>query len=207
MQWWTTTTLLEGLSASGSSPAWNRLVYQFRSPLVDLGRHMGLPLCEAEDAAQETLTAFTLAYRRGRYDRSKGRLSRWLFGIGVRQIRHVRQELAKRAEPHVLRGGETRWACLPDKSASSPANAIEEAWELAMLRACEQRVGREVQPSVFQAFAMVVHDGHSPTEVADRLGVPVKWVYNAKHRVLRRIRTVRAKLEVGFSGDGGDEVP
>ncbi len=206
MHWRTTTTLLNGLSSSGSNPAWSRLNCQFHTPLVDLGRHMGLPLPEAEDAAQETLTAFSVAYRSGRYDRSKGRLSKWLFGIAVRQIRHARRKLARREAALLSPGAAPRGAFLPVDSAGSPADALEETWELALLKACQDRVRREVQPRVFQAFAMVVHEGQSPAGAADQLGVPVKWVYNAKHRVLRRIRALRARIEVSFEGDGAHEV-
>ena len=40
----------------------------------------------------------------------------------------------------------------------------------------------------------MIHE-KSPTEAANILGVPAKLVYNAKHRVLQRIRVLRGEFE------------
>jgi DNA-directed RNA polymerase specialized sigma24 family protein len=46
---------------------------------------LGLDSNEAEDVAQETLIEFVRAYGGGNYDRSRGRLSSWIFSIAPRK--------------------------------------------------------------------------------------------------------------------------
>ena len=81
MDWITTSTILEGLKEFEGGDAWERLVERFRRPIVSFIRDLGLAESDAEDVAQETLIAFAEAYREGKYDPAKGRLSHWLFGI------------------------------------------------------------------------------------------------------------------------------
>ena len=46
---------------------------------------------------------------------------------------------------------------------------------------------------------MVVRDDRSPDEAAAALGLSIKSVYNAKHRILKRIRQLRAEYEMHCS--------
>jgi DNA-directed RNA polymerase specialized sigma24 family protein len=39
---------------------------------------------------------------------------------------------------------------------------------------------------------LVIRDERPPAQVADELGLSLKSVYNAKHRVLKRIRELRS---------------
>jgi DNA-directed RNA polymerase specialized sigma24 family protein len=63
------------------------------------------------------------------------------------------------------------------------------------MRECLERASREFEPQTFRALELAVQGTGSATEVAQELGVPVKTVYNAKHRVLKRIRELREQLE------------
>jgi DNA-directed RNA polymerase specialized sigma24 family protein len=56
-------------------------------------------------------------------------------------------------------------------------------------------VRTEVEPATMRALELVVGGSLSAAEAASRIGVPVKAVYNAKHRVLKRIRELRVELE------------
>lgn len=191
MQWQTTTTLIEGMETSGRDPAWDRFVGHFRGPLIQLARNMGLAQLDAEDVTQETLTTFAMAFRQGRYKRGEGRLSKWLYGIAVRRIRYARKRLAQRELLMRSPRAKSRGVVSVQKSGWE---ALHRAWELAVLEACQERVRSEVRPIVFRAFEMVVHGGASPTQAAETLGMSVKWVYNTKHRVLKRICDVRSHV-------------
>ena len=85
MPWVTTTTLLEGLGDPDNSAAWNRFVGRFRPIIVACACRFGVRQDEAEDIAQETLSAFLNAYLAGKYDPEKGRLRSWVFGIAKNQ--------------------------------------------------------------------------------------------------------------------------
>lgn len=186
MGWVTTATFLRHLRTSNSGPVWNRLVARFRRPIVSFARRLGLPEPDAEDVAQDTLLTFSMHYRKGRYDRSRGRLSSWLFGIAFRQIHSARRKLA-RCELQIDRSDTTSfWSTLPDRQSGNEIEA--EDWERAILQKCLDRVSREVRPATFRAFEMVVLEQRDASEAAADLHTSIKAVYNAKHRVLKRVR-------------------
>lgn len=194
MDWITTSTILAGLRDFANTDAWERLSARFRGPIVGFARGLGLSPADAEDVAQETLLAFAEAFRHGRYDREQGRLSSWLFGIALNQVRRYRRADEQRVRPIAGNGGGTSfWRDLPDPSATR--SAWEQEWEQALFAECLEQVRREVEPATLAAFELVVCEQLTAQQAAARLSVPVKTIYNAKHRVLHRIRELRAQLE------------
>jgi RNA polymerase sigma-70 factor (ECF subfamily) len=194
MDWLTTSTILHDLRDLENRSAWEEFVARFRPPLVSFARGMGVPGAECEDVAQETLLAFVRSYQDGKYDRERGSLSSWLFGIAHRQtLMHLRRE--KRHDP-------PRDAALPsgapDGTLPDPRFATthwDVTWEAFVFQECYRRVRSELTDETRRAFERVVLDDAPPEQAAAELGVPVKAVYNAKHRVLKRVREVRAEME------------
>ncbi len=193
MEWITTSTMLQKLHAADDHGAWERLVQRFQRPIVRFATRVGASPAEAEDVAQETLLAFAENYRNGKYDRAKGRLSHWLFGIAYRQIRREIRRQARRVATLPATGNGSFWSALPDQQQASTVWDAE--WEQALLAACIERAHREFEPRTFRMFELAVRLEWSPADVARELAVPVKAVYNAKHRVIKRIRELRAELE------------
>lgn len=153
-----------------------------------------MPAPDAEDVAQETLIAFADAFRDGKYERSKGRLSQWLFGIAYRQVLRERQRRARRGAKMALQVDRLSfWAGVPDEETAT--DAWEREWEQALLRECLEQARREFEPATFRAFEIAVRDNRPAAEAARELDVPVKAIYNAKHRVLKRLRELRAQYE------------
>lgn len=193
MEWRTTSTILAGLRAADEG-AWGRFVDRFRAPVLGFHRRLGLGAQDAEDATQETLLAVAESLREGRYRREAGRLSHWLFGIAYRQALRERRRAARRPGNIATAGdGTTFWSGLPDEAGAAEIWDLE--WERAVLQACLERVRSEFEARTVRAFEMAVRDERSPAEVAASLGEPVKMVYNAKHRVLKRIRELRREYE------------
>jgi hypothetical protein len=95
----TSDTLLLGLADPGNRTVWQQFVERYRPPILRFARRRGLTGDDAEDAAQQSLVAFAQAYQEGRYDREKGRLRSWLFGIARNQIRKTRRESHSRELP------------------------------------------------------------------------------------------------------------
>ncbi len=194
MDWLTTSTILHDLRDLGNESAWDRFVGRFRTPVVTFAGRIGVPPSDREDVAQETLVAFSKAYREGKYDRSKGSLSSWLFGIAYKQaLMHLRRE--RRREPLLSALDDSR---LPGDDVPDQRFATtywDVTWEEFVFQECYSRVRDELSEETRRAFERVVLDDASPEQAAADLGVSVKAVYNAKHRVLKRIREVRAELE------------
>ncbi|RMF83275.1 MAG: sigma-70 family RNA polymerase sigma factor [Planctomycetota bacterium] len=193
MEWTTTTTLLDGLRRYADDDAWRRFVEQFRTPVVRFARSAGLSEHDANDLAQETFLAFAEAYRRGDYDRKKGRLSRWLFGIAYKHILRHRQRAARRRTGTREGVGTHFWLNLADENEAT--TIWDQEWERQLWRQCIERVRPEFEPSTMAAFELAVGTELSAQEAAQQLGVPVKSIYNAKHRVLKRLREIRAEVD------------
>ncbi len=193
MEWLTTSTMLDDLRDFEHPTAWPRFAERFRPSIVRFSRKLGLSESDSEEVAQETLAAFLSAYRDGRYDRSKGRLSRWLFGIAYRQAQKARVDRARRARVEGSPEHTSFWDNAPDEESS--VQLWDREWEQGLLEQCLHRVRQEVEPNTIRAFELVALADCVPAEVAQELGMTVKAVYHAKYRVLKRIRELRADLD------------
>jgi RNA polymerase sigma-70 factor (ECF subfamily) len=191
MTWLTTATVLQNLRDFDNRDAWQSFADRFRAPVVSFARSMGLAPVDAEDVAQETLVAFAQAYKDGKYDPSKGRLSRFLFGIAYRQSLRARRSVG--GPGNVVTPGSGVLSQIPDEQTATGIWDTE--WERTLLERCLQQVRAEVEPETFRAFELVVREEKTPDEAANTLNVTVKSVYNAKHRVLKRIRELRESFE------------
>jgi RNA polymerase sigma-70 factor (ECF subfamily) len=187
--WITTSTLLHQLRDFQDEGAWRRLVERFRAPIAGFAVDMGVSRDDAEDVAQEALMAFAQAFREGRYDRDRGRLSAWLFGIAY----HRAARLLRRSSREPGREPEEAAAEIPDERWAT--TAWDRRWQAHLLEECVRQAQREFAPEIFRAFDLVVVRQRTPAEAASDLGIPVKAVYNAKHRVLQRIRELGTALE------------
>ncbi|MCA3010317.1 MAG: RNA polymerase sigma factor [Phycisphaerales bacterium] len=187
---WRTTSWILDQMVDGDDAAWRQFVERFREPLRRLARRTGLDDGEAEDAAQQTLLVFQDGLRRGTYDRDRGRLSAWLFGIARNEIRRASQR-SRRRTALGLAGGE------PWPSEAEAADAERDwhrDWQEQVLALAMARVRREVQPNTWAAFERVQLHGEEPATVAAALGISRNAVFVAKHRVLSRLRAIEAEL-------------
>jgi RNA polymerase sigma factor (sigma-70 family) len=192
MRWITTTLLLESLR-NAEDTAWEEFVGRFRAPIVRFARDLGLAADEAEDVAQETLMDFLKAYRSGQYDRAKGRLSAWLFGIARRRVRNARRREAGRPRPVTGPDRTAFWENLPDEDAAR--RSWDASWERAVIEHCLQQVRIEVEPTTIRAFELFAIQGRPAAEVAGELGLSRNAVFIAKHRVMKRILELRQQME------------
>jgi RNA polymerase sigma-70 factor (ECF subfamily) len=173
-------------------PVWQQYVDRYRPFIVGYGRKLGLTEDEAEDAAQETLVEFSEAYRAGRYDRDRGRLRSWLFGIAHNCIRNVLRR--RQARERVL--DSRAEDLLASLAARDDLDAVWEAeWRSAVLQQCLAEARRELQPATVEAFELFSIQGLPAAEVAARLGMTSNAVFGAKHRVLARIRSLLPLME------------
>lgn len=194
---WTTSSICRGLNLAEPEPAWRALVERFHSPLVHFARRLDLPPDAAEDAVQETLLACMGTLRTGCYDRSKGRLTTWLFGIALRVVLNARRRLA--IQGHHAQAGKSTSFWESVEGTPGDSSLLLREWKRDLLDGYMEQVRCEVAPETFLAFELVVRAQRPPAEVAGSLGISIKSVYNAKHRVLKRIRELREADEQTLS--------
>jgi RNA polymerase sigma-70 factor (ECF subfamily) len=174
----------------GREANWNCFCRIFTPAVVAFGRRMGLGQQEAEDAAQETWLAFMQAVQAGRYERHKGRLSAWLFGFARRIILKTRDQSIRHrgtASPPEV------WDQVPDNEAMHLT--WETQWKRVVLSRCLERVRREVDNKVFDAFYRYALQEQPVEDVARQLEMSRNAVYIAKCRVLSRLCELESDLQ------------
>ncbi len=188
----TGTALLEGLRDPGNQALWSAYVDRYRPLLVRTLVQSRVPPHDAEDLAQLALLEFAEAYRTGRYDRDRGRLRSWLFGILKNKARSWRRREGQR-------GARREEGAFEDVLAGEPAEdelaaRWDEEWHRAVLRQALTQARADVSPEHWEAFRLFVLEGLDAAEVADRLGTTSARVYGAKRRVLERVRALQPMM-------------
>lgn len=189
----TTTQFLSGLRDARNSAVWSEFCGRYRPVLLAFGRRLGLDVHDAQDAAQDALMGFVAAYRKGRYDREKGRLRTWLYAISSHKIRDLQRRRCR--EKVVSNAGEDTAILerLPDDHSISELWEVE--WERAVLAACIDQVRREVKPASLRVLELCVFQKRSVDEVAADLGMTREAVLKARTRVLSRMREIRRSYD------------
>ncbi len=192
--WVTTTLILEGLADAGNTQAWSHFVGYFRPMLVGFARNAGLSQAAADDYAQQALLEFFKSFQTGNYDRNKGRLSHWLFGI-ARKV--LSQTFRKRAPEKVATDLQRSSTAQPlDAFASTGSEDLwQQQWEKMVMQVCLYRARHEFDEKTFTAFDMYAMQELDPDEVATRLAISRNAVYIAKSRILSRVRELIQEFE------------
>ncbi|QYK48329.1 MAG: sigma-70 family RNA polymerase sigma factor [Phycisphaeraceae bacterium] len=186
----TTTALLHGLGEPGNSSAWEELDGRCRPIMLAVCRRMGLTHAEAEDAVQAAMVSFVEAYRQGKYDRERGRLSAFIITIlRHRAIDRVRQARQRREANECAAGLE-----------ATSEHEVERFWlderQNQILReALAQLREGGTDERMIAAFELYGLRGVEIDEVIAQLGMSREEVYNAKYRVTKRLQPIVARLD------------
>lgn len=190
MEWVTTSAILDGLEDHSNHVAWEHLVRCFTPAIQAYARRVGLDGAAVQDVSQATLADFVDAYQRGAYDRSKGRLSTWLFTIARRRVVDA---LRRGGRDPAFTGDDRELEGSGDEEAQR--RAFAEVWEAAVMQHCLARVRGDVAEATFQAFERTYLGGESTEEVARDLGMTANAVFIARYRVLGRLRKLGEELD------------
>ncbi len=193
----TSTRLLEGLKQAEDGTIWRQFDQRYRPLLLNYARRLGLAGADAEDATQQSLIAFCTAYQQGKYDRDKGRLRSWLFGIARRQIkRAIRRRYDGQMQVHAHTDQTSFFAQIADEDRWEAM--WEEQWQQAVLAECLREVRTQFDAKTIQAFELFAWKGLSAKQVARDLGISENAVFLAKHRILKRVRELLPGVEEIF---------
>ncbi len=197
-RWRTTTEILDGLADSSNGEVWTTFVNRHRPLMIGYLRKLGLNSSIAEEVAQQTLCEFAAAYARGVYDRRKGGLRNWLFGIARNQLSNLRRSAARNA-------GDAREGCA-ETFLDDPGEAIwETEYRQFALRSCFSQLTQEVSLDSMEAFRLFCIQGVPAAQVALALGMSENAVYLNKRRMLRRIRELLCQLDDEYADRDSQE--
>jgi len=188
----TSTSLLERVKAQDPL-AWQRLVDLYAPLVYRWCRDAGLPGEDSGDVVQEVFKSVLTGVDGFRGERP-GSFRAWLGSITKSR---VSDHFRARGQELPAKGGTTaqqmfhHLAATPDGTQTdSPPDADPALWQ----RAAAQ-VEAEFEQRTWRAFWRVAVDGQRPADVADELGMTRQAIYQAKSRVLRRVRQELANLE------------
>ena len=187
-------TLLERVRAQRPE-AWERLVDLYGPVVYRWCRQSGLRPEDAADLVQEVFTAVATHLGEFRRERPGDSFGAWLRIITRNKIRdHYRRRQGK---PEARGGTEAQqqMAEIGEPPApSDPSAACDDGLDAWLSRRGLELVRAEFENRTWEAFWRTTVEGHAPVHVAEDLGMSVQAVYQAKSRVLRRLRQELGEL-------------
>ncbi len=192
----TTTKLLDALHDRSNERIWEQIDARYRPVVAALARRLGLGVSQADEVAQQTLSEFVRAYREGRYDRTKGRLSSWIMGIAHHTALRAQRAAGRDAS---LLGTQLESVC---DEPSLRGMWTEERDRLILGRALASlRDDSNIDDRTLLAFELVGLRGVPASEAAAQCGMSVEQVYVAKCRLTKRLREQVELLTRAFEED------
>lgn len=176
-------SFLQRLRNRADQGSWGEFHERYGELLYRYARRRGASHNEAEDVVQDVEMYVFKAMDRFRYDAHKGRFRAYLrtsvvHALGRRSAKRARQEVA--LEPQVLES-------LTQESAETDEK-WEREWRMHRLRSALRSVAGEIEPATMQAFRLYALENRSAAETARQLGISTDTVYQAKSRVLKRLK-------------------
>ena len=168
MEWITTTQILDDLKFSNDSTAWKTFTDHFYPIIIAFAKKTGLSSADAEDVAQETILTFLKLYRANKFQREKGHLSHWIFGV-TRNV--IRDFIKKRPrERHISNGGTQTsfFASVQDEKAI--LHTWETEWRHIILDRCLSKAHRDVDEKTYRAFELYAIMQQPVEQVCKELG-------------------------------------
>jgi RNA polymerase sigma-70 factor (ECF subfamily) len=173
-------SLLQQLRRIDNLTAWTRFVHLY-TPLLQFWarRRLGLADVDAADLVQDVFTVLVQKLPEFRYDPAQ-RFRGWLWTVFINKARDRR-----RVAPLATLGPQE----LPEATLPDPADEVaEREYRSYLVQRALALMQNEFEPATWQAFWACATTDQSAAEVAARLNMSVAAVYQAKSRVLRRLR-------------------
>ncbi len=173
--------------------AWARLVAVFSPIVYRWARQANLNGDDAADVVQDVFAA--VARRIENFERKKESASfrSWLATIARNRIRDFFRNQQK--HPQGLGGtvAMERFQAIPESLTPETEDVLDASISVEDLNESVPKrvldlVRRECEEKTWRAFWSTTVEGDSAGDVADRLGMNIAGVYQAKTRILRRIR-------------------
>ncbi len=183
----TSSSLLDHVKANRPD-AWQRLVRLYGPLVYRWCRVAGLQEQDAADVAQEVFRAVATRVATFRRDRPGDSFRGWLWGIARNKVGDHFRKLQRNPQ---AQGGTQAQMRLADVALPESADDLTDG-DRAGRKALEQRaielIRAGVEDRTWQVFRRLVVDGQTVADVADEFGMSTKAVYEAKYRVMRRVR-------------------
>lgn len=183
-----TSTSLLGKAKAGEAEGWRRLVDQYAPLLYGWCQQRGLKADDAADVAQEVFAAVSRNLEVFHHDRAGDTFRGWLWTITQNKIRDWIRD--RQGLPAAQGGSEAqrRLTQVPESPPEPSTSGVVGGRGSSPVQRAIERVRASVEERTWQAFWLVVVEGKEVAEVAKKLGMTKRAVYNAKYRISKRLK-------------------
>lgn len=179
----TRVSLLDALKNDPHGDAWVGFHMRYGELLYRYARSRGASHSEAEDVTQEVELYLFKAMGRFEYDKRKGGFRSYL----RRAVQHAVSRQASKRPRQESRLDPAALASIPVATPEDDRQ-WEREWRHHRLRWLLRSIADDFEPVTIEAFRLHVLANLPVSEVADHLKLSRAGVYQAKCRVLRRLR-------------------
>lgn len=193
----TSPTLLGRLRQSPDDPvAWAEFSRRYGAMMFRWCRAWGLQDADAEDVVQNVLLELSRQMRDFVYDPT-GNFRSWLKTVTRRAWIKYLESRTKRDTPTA---NATFFEELRDPKAEDDLiQRLIEEYERELLQIAMDRVRLRVKPTTFEAFRLIVFEGLSGKEAAERTGMSVSHVFVSTGNVQKMMRDEIVELDRGVA--------
>lgn len=183
-------SLLLRLKSSNDQAAWYEFDSIYRPLLCRFAKAKGLRAEEAEEIAQECMTALTRYIESFEYDPQKGKFKAWLRTMVNNRIINLRRG---RREVQA----ETRDFRELHQLDEAPDELFDKLWRQQHLKHCLRLVKSEVEKSTFKVFVAYVLEERPIEEVCREYDMTSNQVHAIKSRMTKRLSRRMVELSGG----------
>ena len=181
----TRSTLLARVRDSRDSESWEQFVEIYSPLVVRYCKNRGLQDADASDVSQEVMQVAIGSLRSFRYDRGRGSFRSWLLRVTYHKLGHFFDKQKR----HPRGSGDTGVHKLLE---AQPTLAVSREWDREYKRRLFEWAAARVRPefkgTTWEAFQRTAQGREAPEAVAESVGMSVSAVYQAKSRVMSRLR-------------------
>ena len=184
---WPTTSrgLLAALPDQRNSDALNEFDRRYGEVVLAFCLEKGLQAADAEDVAQQVFTAVHCQIGEFEYNPDRGRFRAWLITVALRAIWKIWNRNGTRKEVSL----EDLTGLLQPTDNGWPSH-----FSAAVLEVATARIRSEYSAEEWTVFEQSWLHDVPYTRIADELGRSISWVYQAKSKILKRLRQQVATL-------------
>ncbi len=177
-------TLLLRLRSRTDQMSWREFHERYGELLLRYARRRGASHEDAEDIVQEVETSVFKAMQGFAYDGTRGRFRAYLRTAVVHVM--ARRAAREARQPEPLDPNALDYVNAVTQAAQD--NYWEHEWRLHRLRWALRAVAAEFEPATLDAFRLHVLMGKPVKDTSENLGISIASVYQAKSRVLKRVK-------------------
>ena len=182
--------LLGGVQRMDSG-SWSRMVAVFGPVVYRWCRTSGVSDSDVADVVQNVFASVARGIETFERKKEVGSFRSWLATITRNRVRDHFRRIANREEAI---GGTAAWQNMQQQPAELESTISTDNIDSAINRFVLESVRDEFEQKTWTAFWMTTVEEKSAGDVAEAVGISIASVYQAKSRVLRRLRQRLSEL-------------